>query len=363
MGPAIEEMGGYVNAATTRDFTHVDVTVASQYLPQALELMSRAAFDVELTPAAVDRERQVVARELIDRLQGASAAVDDTLWETAFTAHPYRRPIGGTAESVTGLRTEQVQDFYGTLYVPGNMALLVVGDVDADAVIAQAGELFGGRPGARFARARPAPEPAQTEVRTAVRARTSDSTIVAFAWHTPGVSEFDDVCAMDLIYTLLGEGPLGRLLPALNEKGLALVSEVDFLTQRDPGLLTVTALGPPDQEVALRSAVLGEIRRLRDEPVTDQELTEAKRLLRIAYAFSNEAYADQTLSLGFYQALGNYRLAVDYIDRVEAVTRPTSSGSRAATCRWTPTRSLIIRPQQGQTQEVRLPCAARDGLG
>ena len=103
VGPAIESLGGYVNAITTRDFTSINVTVAGQYLSEALGLMARAVFEPQISTTSVAREREVVARELIDRADTADGALDDLLWATAFNVHPYRRPIGGTPEQVSKL--------------------------------------------------------------------------------------------------------------------------------------------------------------------------------------------------------------------------------------------------------------------
>ncbi len=88
---AIEGMGGDIAARTTRDFTHVDVTVASQFLPQALELLAAAAFQVEFNEATVSREREIVARELTDRAAYAEGSLDDLIWSTVPAWHWRRR--------------------------------------------------------------------------------------------------------------------------------------------------------------------------------------------------------------------------------------------------------------------------------
>ncbi|HCA45938.1 MAG TPA: hypothetical protein DEP45_00905 [Armatimonadetes bacterium] len=320
VGSAIESLGGYVNAMTTRDFTQIQVIVASQYLPRALELMAQTVFNPGLTPAAVEREREIVARELADRLDSAAGTLDDLIWSNAFAGHPYGRPIGGTPEQVTLLSYEDLTAFHERFYVPANMALVVAGDVDAEEVFTQVQELFGTRESAPAPDLAVAPEPPQTDVRVGADSRPSRALLLSYAWHAPEVEEFDDVCAMDLLYTVLGEGQFGRLHRVLNAEGLALMSNVSFLTQRDQGLVIITAMSLPDQEVAVRSAILKEVERLRTEPLTDEELAAAKRALRISYQFGNEAFSDQADAMGFYEAIANYRLAVDYIDRVEAVT-------------------------------------------
>jgi len=365
IGPAIESLGGYVNAATTRDFTHIEVTVASQYLEPALELLARAVFEPQLSPIAVAREREVIARELIDRLDSAGGALDDLLWTTAFSTHPYGRPIGGSPAQVAELTADDLLDFYTRFYVPANMALVVVGDVDAAGIEARVAELFGGRTGAPVEVPEIAPEPEPVDVAIAVDTRESQATIGSFAWLAPEVEDFAEVCAMDLIYTILGEGPLGRLHGALNEQGLALMSDVQYLTQRDRGLLIITALTSPDKELDVRTAILAEIERLRAEPLTGEQLDEAKRVLRIGYAFSNEAYSDQAGSLGFYEGLGDHTLAYEYIDHVNAVT-PDLVRQVATEYLDPDAYTLAIirpRPRPGTTEEARAPCSSSFAQG
>ncbi|NLO06254.1 MAG: insulinase family protein [candidate division WS1 bacterium] len=359
VGPAIEAMGGYVNAMTTRDFTRIEVTVASQYLPRALELMAQTVFEPQIESSAVLREREVVARELIDRIDSAVGTLTDLTWSTAFTRHPYRRPIGGTPEQVTTLTLDTIMDFYNRYYVPANMALIVVGDVDAEAVYTSAAELFGGHPAAPYPLVEIAVEPAQTDVRVAAANAPSQALLLSYAWHAPAVAEFDDVCAMDLLYTVLGEGQFGRLYRALNQPGKVLMSNCEFLTQRDPGLVIITAMTFPEKEIDVRATILAEVERLRTEPLTEEELAETKRVLRISYAFTNEAYSDQAGALGFYEAIADYRYAVDYIDRVEAIT---AEQLRDVAQRYFDPNAYtlaIIRPQPapGEREEARVPCA------
>lgn len=358
VGPAIEAMGGQVNAMTTRDFTRIELTIASQYLDEALELLAHTVFEPHLTSAAVMREREIVARELVDRAETAGGVLDDMVWSTAFEQHPYRRPIGGAGEQVVELSADDLTDFYSRFYVPANMALVVAGDIDPEQVTTRAQELFGSREGDEPQIPETAIEEPPTDVRIVAEQRPSLTTMLSFAWHAPQVEDFEDVCAMDLIYTVLGEGQLGRLHAVLEDEDLALMSACDYLTQRDPGLVIVTALTAPDKERQARETILDEIRRLRDEPLTEEELDRAKRVLRISYAFTNEAYADQAGSLGFYEALGNHRLAVEYIDRINAVTPETVQRVAREYLDPDAYTLAIVRPEPrpGETEEARVPC-------
>jgi predicted Zn-dependent peptidase len=365
VGPAIESLGGYVNAMTTRDFTKIEVTVASQYLPRALELMAETAFEPNISPSAVTREREIVARELTDRLDSAGGALDDLIWTTAYEQHPYGRPIGGSPEEVTTLTLDDLMAYHSRYYIPANMALVVVGDVEAEDVYARAEELFAGRAGGQAPDLSMTPEPEQTDVRVGAETRRSRALLLSYAWHAPEIEDFEDVCAMDLLYTILGEGQFGLLHQSINAEGLALMTNCDYLTQRDQGLVIITAMTSPDQETQVRSAILEQVEKLRSEPLTDEELAEAKRVLRISYAFGNEAFRDQAGALGFYEAIDVYTRAVEYIETIEALTAEQVQAVAQEYFDPDAYTLAIVRPEAapGEQEEAMAPCDAHSLSG
>jgi len=321
LGPWIEDMGGYVNAATWRDFTQITVAVASEFLPEVLPRLAQAVFGAQFTEEQVARQRQIIAREMADRYTLVDGLLGRLIWELAFTQHPYKRPIPGTADSVASLTSNEAKAFYANFYVPNNAALIVVGDVETEEFMALVASSFDKYP-AREVNAPQLPvEPRQTEIRTKVELVDSRATFLQFAWHAPGIASKREVCAMDLAYVILGAGSRGWLEEHVcREKQSAISCAVQFLTQKEPGLFIITVVTEPDKELAARQAILEEIERLGAAPVAEQTLQEAKRLLYADYAFTNEAYTDQVDTLAFYEAIDSYRFAAEYIEQVNQVT-------------------------------------------
>ena len=320
LGPWIEDMGGYINASTWRDSTRIVVAVASEFLPEVLPRLAEAVFEAQFTDEQVTRQRRIIIREMADRYAGVDQVLEKLTWETAFTQHPYKRPIPGTPESVERLTREEVEAFYRRFYVPANTALLAVGDVATEEFTRLAASSFGGYAAGDLAGPQLPAEPAQTTTRIAAQPMETKVTFLQFAWHAPGLAAPADVWAMDLMYIILGEGEGGWLNKHVRQQRLALSCGVRFLTQRDPGLFVILAVTPPDKELAARQAILENIERLRTEPLSKEALWQAKRLLYAQYAFTNEAYTDQIETLGFYEAIASYKLATEYIERVNEVT-------------------------------------------
>jgi len=167
----------------------------------------------------------------------------------------------------------------------------------------------------------PARETAQSQVRKHITTRDSEITAVAYAWHAPGMPDKADICATDLIYIILGQKSTGRLHKVLVEENQwASNVDITYLTQQHPGLLVIRAAVLEKNELVVRKAILEQVERLVNEKVTEQELARAKLLLRTEYAFGNESYAGQVMSMGFYEGIDTYEFAIEYIDRVNLVT-------------------------------------------
>jgi len=318
----IEGMGAYFNAATNLDFTSVDVVVGSDAFADVLPLLAKTVLEAPIEPADLEREKRVVVAELEERGSQVEQRLRDLTWATAFTTHPYRQPVAGTPADIEALTPEAVQAYYRRLFTPGNMAVIATGEVGAEEAMAQIEAAFGRYAAGGGPPPAPAPEPPQTEIRTkTVEDAGAGLTLFAYAFHAPGIAKKRDVCAMDLIWTLLGEGPtsvFGTVL--VGERQLLQGYVLDFTTRRDDGLFVAICSAEPQKAEAAQAAALEEIRRLAATPVADTALARAKKLLRNSYAFTNETYRGQVGGLGFYEMIDTYTFAIEYLDRVNAIT-------------------------------------------
>ena len=320
LGPWVENMGGYINGMATRDFIQVTVAASSQYMDEIIPKLAQSVFEAEFTAEAVAHQRSIISRELADHLTTTSALSELFAWQLAFTEHPYRRPVPGEPDQINSLGLEAVRTFYNNFYHPNNAALIVVGDVQPDSFFKLTKQAFGDYPSGQLPDP-PAPEPPQAEVRTRIEYLEHSLTLLEFAWHAPGIANKREVCAMDLIYVMLSN-ELESMTRRFEQDSLlqAAAAAVSYLTQRWPGLLTITAVTHPAHELDLRSAILDKINYLCTNLVSEKVVAEAKQAIYADYAFSNEAYTDQVDSLAFYEAIDTYEFAVDYIDLINQIT-------------------------------------------
>ena len=166
------QFGPHVNAYTSFDETvyMLDVPLNKDgALTKAFEAMSDFAGGVSLDSAEIDKERGVVLEEWRGRL-GASERMRQPVWTALFGASKYaeRNPIG-TPENLKSFPHQRLRDFYRDYYRPDRMAIVVVGDIDVEAVEKQIRTHLGALPAAAATAARtPAPIPPHQDTRYAI---------------------------------------------------------------------------------------------------------------------------------------------------------------------------------------------------
>lgn len=344
----VEDLGGYVHATTTADFTQITVAAASQFVPDLMPRLAQTIFGAQFTTAQVEGEKQIILQEMQERYATVTARLDRMIWDLSFTKHPYGRPVPGTPETLAQLSLAQVQEFYAQHYVPGNAAVIAVGDLDPTSFFALARQHFGEYPARPRAPEQLPVEPPQEEIRSRIQTAQVANTVIQYAWHGPGIADPDDVCAMDLIYTSLERGEISLLTQVLEAKDLVLTSQVSFLTHKYPGLLIITAITTPEKELEARQGILDIAAYLRDEQFSPEVLRYLKKLLYADYAFANQSYPDQVDSLSFYAAIDSYRFACNYIRRVNDLTTEQIQETARRYLREDNYSLVVIRPEAAQ---------------
>lgn len=313
----IENLGGLLEATTEKDWTRLTCTVNGRYVGRVLQLVADTLRKPRFKQADLDAEKPLLVEEVGQIRVNPEAIVSSLLYDVAFQKHPYRYDVRGTPRFLQGVTLDAVRSYYQKYYVPGNMTVVVVGDVDAAGVERATRTAFHAE--------QPAP-PVQLPLTPDERAcekperRTLPSPFssgfVGLAFPAPSVKELPDTHVMDVLLTMLEHGGTGRLPRLLRGMGV----QATYETRRQAGLfLVLAATGSTDVE-QVEALLRKEIEFVSRQPVPEAELSGAKRALRGSYALDNEPYAGQAGSLGYYAAIDRWQFATDYLARVEAVT-------------------------------------------
>ena len=329
---ALESLGGEVKVFTARDSTFFSATLPSRFLPQTLRALSDAVLRPALDETTVGDARDEVTSDQRRRSGDALEALQDIAFRVAFDKHPYRNPASGTPQTLDSLGSANLRTFHQQRFVGPNISVVVTGDAPAATAHGLFAQFFAGAPAAGPEGAPIAPETQALQYKSVSRRFPTINKIVTLAFRAPGIAAPDDVLATDMLLAHWKEGSGAKLRGVLlgpdndddvkNEGAPALGFDVDFLTQRDPGLLTISLVVSPRQGGASQAVglVLDEIEKVRQVGLSPDDLARARAALHRQYMVQSDTLSGQASALGFYEMIGDYRFATGYLDRVDKVT-------------------------------------------
>ncbi|MEW6694470.1 MAG: pitrilysin family protein [Pseudomonadota bacterium] len=311
-------LGGSDNAFTARDMTAYFVQLPAAQLPEAMRLEADRFAHNAWSDEAFRRERAVVQEERRQRIEEEpQAQLYEQFMAVAWTAHPYRRPIIGWMGHLQALQAETVRDFYRRWYVPGNAALVVVGDVDPPQVRAWAQATFGAVPARALPPRQPDAEPPQRGPRRVEwRGRTQQPHML-MGWRVPRLAhpDADDEQARDALALVLLAGVLDGHSAARLERALVqgqggtrladAVAAAYGLAGRGPELFLLSATPKAGVAVeALEAALKAEIARVARDGVTEAELQRVKNQWMANEVYKLDSTFAQARELGTHWVLG-----------------------------------------------------------
>jgi predicted Zn-dependent peptidase len=310
-----------MNAATSQDWTYFHVVLPAARLDTALDVLGDAAQHAAFDPAEVERERQVVLEEIRRAEDTPTSALWRVLARRHYGPHAYGRPVLGSFESIEGMPRERIVDYFRRLYVPNNATVVMSGSFPSERALGAVSEAF-----ARWApqpvpsRPRRPPEPLEAPRRIA-ESRALHQTYLGLAWSSP-IPPDDDVYALDLVTTVLGQGRASRLVQSVRER-LGLVSGIgaSFYLQHDAGMTAVTARTATAGYAAVETAILAEVERLQQDLVTEEEFGRALTAVEAEHAFSRETAEGAAYGLGTADVVWSIDFELGYLDAVRRVTR------------------------------------------
>jgi predicted Zn-dependent peptidase len=322
-GQIVEIAGGVgLNAVTSSDYTMYFYSFPSNKLELWMSLESERF--LEPVFREFHQEKDVILEER--RLRTDNSPIGklfEVFLDTAFTTHPYKRPIIGYQEDIENLTRSDVEQFFETYYPPSNLTIAIVGDVDSKEVKKLAQTYFGRFP----ARSKPpkvtATEPPQTETREVTLELASEPWYVE-GYHRPNINDPDNII-YSLIASLMGDGRTSRLYKSLVEdQQVALLarSASVYPGDRYDNLMLFYALTAPnhsldDVQLALRK----ELELLKSEPVSQEELDRVKTQAKAGILRGLNSTLGMAQSLAEYDAkTGDWRNLFRELDAIAAVT-------------------------------------------
>jgi zinc protease len=319
-----EDVGGFNNAFTADDVTVYFEVVPSNYLETLIWAEADRLSGLNVDDANFKSERDVVKEEY---RQGVLAPpygrFDYLLQQKSFLEHPYKRPTIGSIEDLDAASLKDVQDFHSTYYRPDNATLVVVGDFDPKQLDAWVDKYFApiAKPSRPLPRVDVKEPPRKSEIRL-TEYGSNDLPAVGVTYLTPRQADADSD-ALRVADVILSGGESARLYHSLvYTQQLAAEVNSSAETREDVSLFVLTAVLSEGKKVEdVEKAMLAEVKKLQDAPVSAAELDKAKNQLVTNQLRQRETSNGKALALGEAAVLlGDTARVNTDLERLQAVT-------------------------------------------
>lgn len=318
----VQLAGGESNAFTTNDYTNYYITVPAANIETALWLESDRMLALDVSQQALDVQKQVVIEEYKQRyLNHPYGDIWLKLRPLAYRVHPYRWPtIGADIAHIEEANLEEVQAFFHRFYAPDNAILSISGNITVEKALELVKKWFGDIPPAHRPATQLPQEPPQTAARTLTCEGNHVPASAIYLAFPMGARASDHFYGCDILSDMLSNGQSSRMyVNLIKESGLFSEADAYVTGDIDPGLFVVygkisEGVSAEQAETALR----GELQRLVEGPVTEQEIRKVinKTDARISYSEIN--YQSKSTNLAFFEYLGDANLINTERSRYEA---------------------------------------------
>ena len=331
---AIEDVGGYINAYTSREMTAYYARVLAGDVALALDVVSDIVLNPIFDPAEIEVERGVILSEIGQALDTPDDIIFDWLQEVSYPDQPLGRSILGPEERVANFKKWDLSTFVSENYGANQMILAAAGAVDHDKIVLQCEEIFGDL----VARKQSPVLPGYFQGGEIRQVKDLEQAHFALAFESPNYKN-PDIYTAQVFATAFGGGMSSRLFQEIREKrGLCYSIFASVGAYCDTGTLTMYAGTSGDKVSELANITMDELKRAADD-MSEAEVARARAQMKAGLLMGLESPSSRAERLARMVAIWDRIPSLDEIvAQIDGVTTETvrnfagsmSSGAPAA---------------------------------
>lgn len=320
----IENIGGYINAATSFDYTVYMTDVPSLNWKLGMSVLNDMAFHPTIDPNELESEKKVVIAELERGEDSPGSRLFKRLQAQALGNTSYERPIIGYRDTVNSFSRDDILAYIAKYYQPQSMLLVVAGDVQESEVIAEAEKLFGEIPNTHVVH-----PPAAIETKgmaggpvVHVEHGAWNKVYLGAVIPVPGFTD-TQTNGLEVLAHLLGGDKTSRFYRTFKyEKQLVDDISVSLYGFERVGLLYITAVLDPENVEAFWKDLMKSLHSIKSSDFTDAELDRAKLNIEDSLFRTKETLSGLASKLGMFQFFyGGMQGEKNYLEELRHISR------------------------------------------
>ncbi|MGN7470178.1 M16 family metallopeptidase [Brevibacillus sp. SAFN-007a] len=304
-----DEIGGNVNAFTSKEYTCYYARVLDQHAPIALDVLADMYFNSVFDAEELEKEKNVVIEEISMYEDTPDDLVHDLIAKATYSTHPLGYSILGTEDVLRSLKRDDLIRYIDAHYLPTNTVVTVAGNFD-DSLIEEIQKRFSG-----FQRAGKLPTLAEPAFAANTIAHHKATEQAHLCLSLPGFQVgHPDIYSLILLNNVLGGSMSSRLFQEIREeRGLAYSVYSYHSSYKEAGTFTIYTGTAPEQVGQVFDIVTNVLRDVADHGITDKELNKGKEQLKGSLMLSLESTNSRMSRLGKNELLLERHLSLDEI--------------------------------------------------
>ncbi len=315
----MDAIGGNLDAFTSKETICFNVKSLGEHVPIALDVLSDLVLNPVFARPEIERERGVILEEIKIDEDNPDVLVHELFMQNFWKGHPLGKPILGTTETVGRLAQEQLFAYHSDRFHAGNIVFSAAGNLDHDQFTAAVAEKFSSLASGTTPNDLSAPEPS---ARILLRNKKSlEQVQICLGVPAPPITDENRFATL-ILNTVLGGGMSSRLFQTIREeRGMAYSVYSDLSPYRDTGTLCVYAGTSAGKVMEVVDLIVAEFRKLKDTPLTGEELTRAKDQVKGNVLLGLESSNSRMANLARQEMYFRHFFSVDeVIARIDQVT-------------------------------------------
>lgn len=315
---AIDSAGGVLNGFTSREYCCYYAKVLDEQLPLAVDLLGDALCRSNFDPDEIEKERRVILQEIAMLEDSPEEHIHDLFARTFWGGHPLGRPVTGSRETVDAIDRARLLGFLHEHYTLDRIMVVAAGNLAHDQLVELAAASLASLP----ATAGPVPtSPPDIRRNVRITEQPLEQSHVCLGLAFPPQNDPERYTAY-LLNTILGGNMSSRLFQSVRERQGLAYSVYSYLNHHsDSGAIVLSAGTAVVDAPRVVASMLEELRRLRQETVTDEELQAAKQYLRGSLLLSMENTDNRMTRLAQNELFLNRPMTLaESLERLDEVT-------------------------------------------
>jgi len=306
----LDFLGARLGASGGDDFAVITLTVLKKNLAPALELFKDVLLSPAFAPAEMQRKVSQIKAELDSEKDEPMVVAARTFARELYGSFPYGHPVRGTPQGLSAIKRSDLVDFHRTYYRPNNAILSMVGDLTQDEACQWVTKTLGAWSAAPLPPPQLPPIPGLKERRVMVLNKDISQANIILGNLAISRANPDFYPFQVMNYILGGGGFSSRLLDDIRvNRGLAYSVTSSFSPGLEPGPFSVSLETKNASAAEAVTQVMAEIKRIRSQPVTPEELKDAKSYLIGSFPRKMDSMAKRAGLMAYVEAYG---LGLDY---------------------------------------------------